>query len=60
MRLLHVAAKTHAAVDDPNLRSHAGLVPAARLAENACLEPVAEQVHVGAKPDLAIGSLIAG
>lgn len=65
MRLLHTAAKTRATFDDPNLVSHAGLVPAVRLAENVGLEDlVAEHVHVaakvGANPDLKIGSLIAG
>ncbi|EUA00066.1 hypothetical protein I546_6599 [Mycobacterium kansasii 732] len=32
MQLLHAAAKTHASFDDPNLVSHAGLVPVMRLA----------------------------
>jgi hypothetical protein len=65
MRLLHTAAKTHAAFDDPNLVSHAGLVPAVRLAENVGLEElVTEHVHVaakvGANPGLKVGSLVAG
>lgn len=65
MRLLHTAAKTRATFDDPNLVSHAGLVPAVRLAENVGLEElVAEHVHVAAKvgadPDLKLGSLVAG
>ena len=65
MRLLHTAAKTHATFDDPNLVSHAGLVPAVRLAQNIGLEDlVAEHVRVaakvGANPDLKIGSLVAG
>jgi hypothetical protein len=38
MRLLHTAARTRATFDDPNLVSHAGLVPAVRLAENVGLE----------------------
>ena len=42
VRLLHTAAKTHATFDDPNLVSHAGLVPAVRLVQNvgwkACLD----------------------
>jgi hypothetical protein len=63
--LLHTAAKTRATFDDPNLVSHAGLVPAVRLAENVGLEDlVAEHVHVaakvGANADLKIGSLVAG
>jgi hypothetical protein len=65
MRLLHTAAKTHATFDDPNLVSHAGLVPAVRLAQNIGLEDlVAEHVRVaakvGANPGLKIGSLVAG
>ena len=32
MRLLHSLAKTHASFDDPNLVSHAGLVPVMALA----------------------------
>ena len=65
MRLLHAAAKTGAQFDDPNLVSHAGLVPAIRLAENIGLEElVAHHVRVnaevGANPGVKIGSLIAG
>jgi hypothetical protein len=65
MRLLHTAAKTNATFDDPNLVSHAGLVPAVRLAENIGLEDlVAEHVQVAAKvgvnPGVKIGSLVAG
>jgi len=65
MRLLHTAAKTTATFDDPNLVSHAGLVPAMRLAENVGLEElVAEHVHLGAKvganPEVKVGSLVAG
>ena len=65
MRLLHTAAKTHAAFDDPNLVSHAGLVPAVRLAQNTGLEDLVAQhvrvaAKVGANPDLKIGSLVAG
>jgi hypothetical protein len=65
MQLLHTAAKTNAAFDDPNLVSHAGLVPAVRLAENVGLEDlVAEHVQVaakvGANPGLKIGSLVTG
>ena len=37
MRLLHSLAKTHASFDDPNLVSHAGLVPVMALAERAGL-----------------------
>jgi hypothetical protein len=50
MRLLHTVAKTRARFDDPNLVSHAGLVPAVRLASNVGLEElVAEHVQVSAK-----------
>ena len=45
MRLLHGLAKTHASFDDPNLVSHAGLVPVMDLAERAGLgELVAEHI----------------
>ena len=37
MRLLHSLAKAHASFDDPNLVSHAGLVPVMALAERAGL-----------------------
>jgi len=36
-QLLHALPKTHASFDDPNLVSHAGLVPLAALAERAGL-----------------------
>jgi hypothetical protein len=50
MRLLHTAAKTRAMFDDANLVSHAGLVPAVRLACNVGLEDlVGEHVRVAAK-----------
>jgi hypothetical protein len=38
MRLLHTAATTHARFDDPNLVSHAGLIPAVRLAQTIGVE----------------------
>jgi Transposase DDE domain group 1 len=65
MRLLHTAAKTHARFDDPNLVSHAGLIPALRLAQDIGLEDLARQhvrvaAKVGANPGLKIGSLVAG
>jgi hypothetical protein len=65
MRLLHTAATTHARFDDPNLVSHAGLIPAMRLAQNIGLEDLAGQhvrvaAKVGANPGLKIGSLVAG
>src|SRR4029450_10961227 len=64
MRLLHTAAKTHASFDDPNLVSHAGLVPAVRLAQSIGLEGLAGR-HVrgaakgGANPGAKSGSLVA-
>ena len=65
MRLLHTAATTHAKFDDPNLVSHAGLIPAVRLSQNIGLEDLAGQhvrvaAKVGANPGLKIGSLVAG
>jgi len=65
MRLLHTAAKTRARFDDPNLVSHAGLVPAVRLVENVGLEDlVAEHVQVaaevGANPGVKVDCLVAG
>ena len=48
MRLLHSLAKTHASFDDPNLVSHAGLVPVMALAERAGMTGlVAEHVRPG-------------
>ncbi len=48
MRLLHSLAKTHASFDDPNLVSHAGLVPVMALAQRAGLGAlVAEHVAPG-------------
>ena len=49
MRLLHTAAKTHARFDDPNLVSHAGLVPAVRLAQNIGLEDLAAPACAGGR-----------
>ncbi|MBV9139906.1 MAG: IS1380 family transposase, partial [Pseudonocardiales bacterium] len=47
--------------DDPNLVSHAGLVPALRLVENVGLEDVVVEhvqvaAKVGANPGVKIGS----
>ena len=48
MRLLHTLAKTHASFDDPNLVSHASLVPVMALAQRAGLaDLVAEHVRAG-------------
>jgi hypothetical protein len=65
VQLLHAAAKTHAHFDDPNLVSHAGLVPAMQLAELTGLEKLAAQhvrinAKVGTNAGVKIGSLIAG
>jgi len=50
VRLRWDAAKTHAAFDDPNLVSHAGLVPPMRLAQRASLgELAACHAAIGAK-----------
>jgi hypothetical protein len=65
VRLLHAAAKTHVRFDDPNLVSHAGLVPAMRLAELVGLEELAAHhvrvdAEVGVNSGVKVGSLIAG
>ena len=65
MRLLHSLAKTHASFDDPNLVSHAGLVPVMALAERAGLAGlVAEHVRPGGEcgvnADLKVPCLVAG
>ncbi len=65
MRLLHMLAKTRASFDDPNLVSHAGLVPLAALAERAGLHDLAG-AHVrpggdqGANAGLKVACLAAG
>jgi hypothetical protein len=65
VQLLHAAGKTRASFDDPRLVSHAGLVPAMRLAELVGLERLAAHhvrvnTAVGANPGVKVGSLIAG
>ena len=65
MRLLHSLAKTHASFDDPNLVSHAGLVPVMALAERAGLgDLVAGLVRpggaCGVNADLKVPCLVAG
>ena len=65
MRLSHTVARTSVAFDDPNLVSHAGLVPVMALAARAGLHDLAAE-HVrpggdcGANADLKIGCLVAG
>ena len=65
MRLLHSLAKTHASFDDPNLVSHAGLVPVMALAQRAGLAGlVAEHVRPGGEcgvnAHLKVPCLVAG
>jgi hypothetical protein len=65
VQLSHAAGKTRASFDDPNLVSHAGLVPAMRLAELVGLEELVSHhvrlnAQVGANAGVKIGSLIAG
>ena len=65
MRLFHSLAKTHASFDDPNLVSHAGLVPVMALAERAGLADLAAE-HVrpggdcGVNAHLKVPCLVAG
>jgi hypothetical protein len=65
VRLLHGLARTHASFDDPNLVSHAGLVPVMALAQRAGLaDLVAEHVRPGGEcgvnAHLKVGCLVAG
>ena len=65
MQLLHTAARTRAAFDEPNLIAHAGLVPVMRLAGSCGLEVLAgEQVKMaaktGANAGLKIAAIVAG
>jgi hypothetical protein len=65
VRLLHSLAKTHVSFDDPNLVSHAGLVPVMALAQRAGLGGlVAEHVQPGGEcgvnAHLKIPCLVAG
>jgi hypothetical protein len=65
VRLLHSLARTYASFDDPNLVSHAGLLPVMALAQRAGLaDLVAEHVRPGGQcgvnADLKVGCLVAG
>ena len=65
MRLLHSLARTRASFDEPNLVSHAGLVPVMALAERAGLAGlVAEHVRpagdCGVNARLKVPALVAG
>jgi hypothetical protein len=65
VRLLHSLARTRASFDDPNLVSHAGLVPVMALAERAGLPDLAGE-HVrpggecGVNARLKVPCLVAG
>jgi len=65
MRLLHSLAKTHASFDDPNLVSHAGLVPVMALAQRAGLGDLVAQLvrpggECGVNAHLKVPCLVAG
>jgi len=65
VRLLHSLARTQASFDDPNLVSHAGLVPVMALAQRAGLaDLIAEHVRPGGECGvdayLKVGCLVAG
>ena len=65
MQLLHALARTSAEFDDPNLVSHAGLVPVMALAARAGLpDLVAEHVRpgggCGVNAHLKVSALVAG
>ena len=65
MRLLHGLARTRASFDDPDLVSHAGLVPVMALAQRAGLgDLVAGHVRpggaCGVNPHLKVACLVAG
>jgi Transposase DDE domain group 1 len=65
VRLLHSLARTHASFDDPNLVSHAGLVPVMALAQRAGLaDLVAGHVRPGGEcgvnAELKVPCLVAG
>jgi hypothetical protein len=65
MRLLHSLAKTHASFDDPNLVSHAGLVPVMALVDRAGLaDLVTGHVRLGGEcgvnARLKVACLVAG
>jgi Transposase DDE domain group 1 len=65
VRLWHSLAKTHASFDDPNLVSHAGLVPVMALAQRAGLGALAAE-HItpagecGVNAHLKVPCLVAG
>src|ERR1043165_3857385 len=69
MRSSHSPARTRATFDDPNLVSHAGLVPLVRLAESVDLAGMADDLvrlggprgaHAGAKITTIVAGMAAG
>lgn len=65
MRSSHTPARTTVRFDDPNLVSHAGLVPLLRLTENIDLPTLADQMvrlggPAGANPAAKITTILAG
>jgi hypothetical protein len=64
VRLLHGLAKTRASFDNPNLLSHAGLVPVMALAARGLQDLVAEHVQPGGErgvnAHLKVPCLVAG
>lgn len=69
MRLSHKARAVSVRFDDPNLVSHAGLVPVMRLAENAGVADLADELltlgttagsNAGAKVSSIVAGMVAG
>jgi hypothetical protein len=65
MKALHTRGAVSVRFDDPNLVSHAGLVPVMRLAQDAGLDGLAEDLvrlggSLGANAGAKIGSIVAG
>jgi hypothetical protein len=69
MRSSHSVAATHVTFDDPNLVSHAGLVPVVRLAEQVGLPELADEwlkvpgsagANAGAKVSAIVAGMAAG
>lgn len=65
MRLSHTPARTTARFDDPNLVSHAGLVPLLRLTEQVGLGELADHWlkipgPTGANPGAKVSAIVAG
>lgn len=65
MRLSHNPSAVSATFDDPNLVSHAGLVPVMRLAQNAGLPELADELvklgtTAGSNTSAKVSSIVAG